>query len=310
MTTQIDLSELKTFADWCRVKDRLPAEAKRTVEALLELVEWNYVWSWMPTQVMTALKNEIKERIFSACKELGLSDYYNEFPLKDVKSLLPDDLRTDLESESSERIFLACTKLRFQNFFDGSSYSYGYSYQLTDLRPLASFTQLTSLNLNGCYYHDGYGRNYSYGKLSDISILANFTHLTELDLGQNSITDLSPLAALTELRVLDLSDNPITDLSPLSTLKNLTDLKLDGNHLTEQTDFSPLLALTQLQSLDLSRNLIGDRSLETIAQITTLKNLDVSYNRITDISPLTTLPNLIHLNSQCAWDIGKDTTHP
>ncbi len=304
MTIQVDLSELKTFADWCRVKDRLPAEAKRTVEALLELVEWNYVWSWMPTQVMTALKNEIKERIFSACEELGLSDYYNEFPLKDVKSLLPDDLRTDLESESSERIFLACTKLRLQNFFDGSSYSYGYSYQLTDLRPLASFTQLTSLNLNGCSDHtpDGYERSYSYGKLSDIGILANFTHLTELDLGQNSITDLSPLAALTELRVLDLSDNPITDLSPLSTLKNLTDLKLDGNHLTQQTDFSPLLALTQLQSLDLSRNLIGDRSLETIAQLTTLKNLDVSYNRITDISPLTTLPNLIHLNSRCAWD--------
>lgn len=304
MTIQVDLSELKTFADWCRVKDRLPAEAKRTVEALLELVEWNYVWSWMPTQVMTALKNEIKERIFSACKELGLSDYYNEFPLKDVKSLLPDDLRTDLESESSERIFLACTKLRLQNFFDGSSYSYGHSYQLTDLRPLASFTQLTSLNLNGCYMEFG-GRNCSHGKLSDISILANFTHLTELDLGQNSITDLSPLAALTELRVLDLSDNPITDLSPLSTLKNLTDLRLDGNSLTNQTDFSPLLALTQLQSLDLSRNWIGDRSLETIAQLTTLKNLDVSYNRITDISPLTTLPNLIHLNSRCAWDSGK-----
>lgn len=301
MTTQIDLSELKTFADWCRVKDRLPAEAKRTVEALIELVEWNYVWSWMPIQVMTALKSEIKERIFLACKELGLSDYYYEFPLEDVRNLIPDDLRTDLESESLERIFLACTKLSLQSV-DWSSW--GYSYQLTDLRPLASFTQLTSLNLNGCYMEFG-GRNCSCGKLSDISILANFTHLSELDLGQNSITDLSPLAALTELRMLDLSDNPFIDLSPLSTLKNLTDLELDGNHLTEQTDFSPLLALSQLQSLDLSRNWIGDRSLETIARLTTLTNLDVSYNRITDISPLTTLPNLIHLNSLRAWDIDK-----
>ena len=306
MTIQVDLSELKTFADWCRVKDRLPAEAKRTVEALLELVEWNYVWSWMPTQVMTALKNEIKERIFLACKELYLSDYYDEFPLEDVRSLIPDDLRTDIERESSERIFLACTKLSLQSV-DWSSW--GYSYQLTDLRPLASFTQLTSLNLNGCYMEFG-GRNCSHGKLSDISILANFTHLTELDLGQNSITDMSPLAALTELRVLDISDNPIIDLSPLSTLKNLTNLRLDGSHLTQQTDFSLLLALTQLQSLDLSRNWIGDRSLETIAQLTTLKNLDVSYNRITDISPLTTLPNLIHLSSQCGWDIGKGTTPP
>ena len=124
------------------------------------------------------------------------------------------------------------------------------------------------------------GESYSYSKLSDISILANFTNLTELDLGQNSITDLIPLAALTELRVLDLSDNPITDLSPLSTLKNLTDLQLDGLHLTDETDFSPLLALTQLQSLDLSRNWIGDRSLETIAKLTTLERLNISYNHI------------------------------
>lgn len=297
MNTQLNLAELTTFADWFRAKDSLPPEAKRTVEALLELIEWNYVWSWMPIQVMTALKSEIKERILLACKELGLSDYYDEFPLQEVKSLLPGTLRTNLDSDSSERIFLACTKLSLQSFFCGSFYSYGYSYQLTDLRPLASFTQLISLDLNGWK-----SENNSYGKLSDISILANFTNLTELELGQNSITDLSPVTALTELRVLDLSDNPVTDLYPLSALKNLTDLRLDGCQLTEEIDFSSLLALTQLQSLDLSRNLIGDRSLETIAQLTTLKNLDVSYNQITDISALTTLPNLIHLNSRCAWD--------
>jgi hypothetical protein len=297
-----NLSELTSFADWYRAKERLPTEAKRTVEALLELVELGYVWSWMPDDVRTALECEIKKRTFSACTELGLSDYYNEFSLEDVWSLIPDEVRTALECEIKERILLACTKLSLHKYCE-----YGYSYQLTDLRPLASFTQLTSLDFNGCSNDnpDGYGRGYSYGKLSDISILANFTNLTELDLGQNSITDLSPLAALSELRVLDLSDNPITDLSPLSTLKNLTDLQLDGTHLTEQTDFSPLLALTQLQSLDLSRNWIGDRSLETIARLTTLKNLNVSYNLITDISSLTTLPKLIHLDSRYAWDYDK-----
>lgn len=156
MIHQLDCSMFTRFAEWCRAKDSLPSEAKRTVEALLELIEWNYVWNWMPTQVMRALKSEIKERIFLACKELGLSDYYDEFPLKDVLSLLPDDLRTDIESESSERIFLACTKLSLQSFFCGSSNSYGYSYQLTDLRPLASFTQLTSLYLNGYYVNSDY----------------------------------------------------------------------------------------------------------------------------------------------------------
>lgn len=301
MTIQRNLSELTTFTDWYRAKDRLPTEAKRTVEALLELVELGYVWSWMPDDVRTALECEIKERTFSACTKLGLSDYYDEFSLEDVWSLIPNEVRTALECEIKKRILLACTKLSLHKYCDR-----GYSYQLTELRPLATFTQLTSLDHNGCYMDlDGYGRNRSYGKLSDISILANFTNLTELDLGGNSITDLSPLAALRELRVLDLSDNRITDLSPLCALKNLTALKLDGNQLTEQTDFSPLLALTQLQSLDLSRNWIGDRVVETIARLTTLKNLDVSYNQITYISPLTTLPNLMRLNSVCAWDIDK-----
>ncbi len=100
MTDQLDLSELKTFADWCRAKDRLPSEAKRTVEALLEKIEWDeseYEWDWSPDS----------------------GDF-----------------------ELAERHFLADTELSLRDFC-------GYSYQLTDLRPLASFTHLTSLDLNG-----------------------------------------------------------------------------------------------------------------------------------------------------------------
>ncbi|MFB2875751.1 hypothetical protein [Floridanema aerugineum] len=45
MTNQLNCAMFTRFADCCRTKDSLPAEAKRTVEALLELIEWNYVWS-------------------------------------------------------------------------------------------------------------------------------------------------------------------------------------------------------------------------------------------------------------------------
>lgn len=195
--------------------------------------------------------------------------------------------------ETAECIFLSNQELSLRDCS-------GYSFQLTDLRPLASFTHLTSLDLNG----DAKGCERS--KLSDISLLSTFTNLTELDLSGNSITNLSPLTTLTELRELDLSRNFITDLTPLSALKNLTYLRLCGDHahqLTESIDFSPLLALTQLKCLDLSSNKITDRALETIAQLTTLESLYIGYNRITDISPLASLPNLTHLKTN-----GNDIT--
>ena len=69
MTNQLDSLTFTRFIDWYRAKDSLPAEAKRTVEALVELVELGYVWSWMPTNVRTALECEIKERILLACTE-------------------------------------------------------------------------------------------------------------------------------------------------------------------------------------------------------------------------------------------------
>jgi internalin A len=80
------------------------------------------------------------------------------------------------------------------------------------------------------------------------------------------------------LTELDLSQNFITDLTPLKAFKNLTSLRLSSNDLTDEIDFSPLLALTKLTHLSLDGNKITDRVLETIAELTTLKNLDISDN--------------------------------
>ncbi|MBE9226377.1 leucine-rich repeat domain-containing protein [Phormidium sp. LEGE 05292] len=289
MNDELDCSMFTRFTDWCRAKDSLPPEAKRTVEALKETIELGYLLNWTPGEVETEEQRVVTESIFLACTELGLRDYYDEFPLAEVWSLIPDEVRTELEIEITESILLASTKLDLSDIC-------GYSFQLTDLRPLASFTHLTSLDLRGAF------KDQDRSKLSDISILSTFTNLTELNLSSNSITDLSPLSTLTELRELNLSRNFITDLTPLKALKNLTVLSLSGDfgdrayRLTESIDLSPLLALTQLKDLDLSSNEISDRSLETIAQLTTLERLWISYNRITDISPLATLQNLKYLS--------------
>ncbi|MEX0268938.1 leucine-rich repeat domain-containing protein [Leptolyngbyaceae cyanobacterium UHCC 1019] len=320
MTNQNDLSKLKTFADWCRAIDRLPAEAKRTVEALKDTIELGYLLNWEQGEPVESYNAVVIECVSSACTKLDLSDYYKSFTLSDVWDLLPDEVRTDLEAEITERIILASTKLSLRDCG-------GYSYQITDLRPLVCFTHLTSLDIKG-NAKDWADRS----KLSDISVLSTLTNLTELDLsgnsiidlsplaaltqltkldlsgstyiggipniGGNSIIDLSPLAALTELRELNLSRSFVTDLSSLKALKNSTQLELSGDRdhqLTEVIDLSPLLALTQLKSLDLSSNKLTDRALETIAQLTSLERLYIDDNQITDISPLVSLPNLTNL---------------
>ncbi len=79
------------------------------------------------------------------------------------------------------------------------------------MRRLGTLTNLTSLDLSGCY------------NISDLTPLSNLTNLTELTLGDcDNISDLLPLSNLTNLTYLYLygCDN-ISDLTPLSNLTNL-----------------------------------------------------------------------------------------
>ncbi|ETD05692.1 hypothetical protein N568_0101065 [Lactococcus garvieae TRF1] len=101
--------------------------------------------------------------------------------------------------------------------------------------------------------------------ISDISILNKMMNLTQLTLAKNDITDITPLAGL-PLDRLELSYNKISDISALEKLPKLN----------------------EMQALHLRNNEISD--------VSALKNfnwkngsnqsLDVSYNHILDISPI------------------------
>jgi internalin A len=176
---EIDFNTLKynlgnSFEEWCLQRIGLSAEARKTVEVLLE--------------------------------EAGTSDC--ELAAKNLSS------RTGLS--------LSIT-------------------QITDIRPLAGFTNLTTLVLSG-------------NQIKDISPLAGLTNLTVLYLSGNQIIDVSLLAGLTKLTVLSLSDNQIADISPLAGLTNLTELSLEENQIT---DISPLAGLTNLYELDFAGNPIA-----------------------------------------------------
>ena len=74
-------------------------------------------------------------------------------------------------------------------------------------------------------------------EISDLKPLESFTKLKELDLGWNKISDLKPLKSLTNLTVLKLHDNQISDIKPLESLTNLKRLNLHTNKII---DIQPL----------------------------------------------------------------------
>lgn len=156
---------------------------------------------------------------------------------------------------------------------------------VNDLTGLERFENLTSIDINYTATKNGY---------SDLAPLANLTKLTSLTLRNASVSDLSPLANLTNLRTLTLSDQEISDLSGLPNMPGATSVVLTGNKIT---DVTPLLSkqfgASTLTTLNVSDNRITDISalaplgagtnrLGTVAGTTA--GLLMSGNRITDFS--------------------------
>ncbi len=142
-------------------------------------------------------------------------------------------------------------------------------------------------------------------KIRDLTSLKAFTGLVGLKLDNNAIDDVTPLAALPNLRELSLLGNPLagyealgqlTGLEALSfelrmrplpflaQLPRLRTLRIDGCRELS----ADLPALTQLQEFVSRGGELSDISL--LAQLPLLNTIDLSYNLITDVSPLKDLP--------------------
>ena len=187
------------------------------------------------------------------------------------------------------------------------------SHSISDISPVASLTNLTSLGLGGNPISDispvagltnltslGLGHN----QISDISPVADLTNLTSLGLGHNQISDISPVAGLTNLTSLGLGHNQISDISPVAGLTNLTSLYLRGNPIS---DISPVAGLTNLIELYLGENSISD--ITAVAGLTNLIELDLQDNFISDITAVSGLTNLtkLYLDSNFISDISAVT---
>jgi len=139
------------------------------------------------------------------------------------------------------------------------------------------------------------------GKSEGPLLKSDVERLTKLDAIKRNITDLRGIEHCTKLPELWLYDNQINDLSPLKGLTNLQWLFLHTNQIS---DISPLANLTNIRGLYLDDNLITNISILSV-----LKNigdwsgwmkvengvgihLGLSYNQISDISPLVNNPGI------------------
>lgn len=181
-------------------------------------------------------------------------------------------------------------------------------HQLTQLD--ISNNQISSLDpINELVYLEYL--NASSNHLSAISAV-DFPALISLDLSHNWLSDLTGVENYKALTSLNISDNRVSDLTPVSKLKNLSELWMSNN---TPTNVKKLSALKNLVMLDISGcglaslSVVNDfpslssllANYNEIASLSTFKKqvqeLQINYNPLVDLSPLTTQTELFALEA-------------
>lgn len=142
-------------------------------------------------------------------------------------------------------------------------------------------------------------------RVRDLSSLRFFPNLAGIRLDNNLVSDVSVLSELPNLRELWLLDNPLDNLEPLGSLTGLVKLGFSAR----MQDVGFIGSLTELEELridgcrELPRELTGLKKLKVfcslggelsdislLSQIPTLSAVDLSWNLVTDLTPLANLP--------------------
>ena len=137
-------------------------------------------------------------------------------------------------------------------------------------------------------------------RIKDLTGLEHATQLTVFKMYHLATTDLTALAGLTKLEQVSItspgSEFPrITNLSPF---KRLTNLKILHLYNIDST-FAPLTGLTKVEDLALFAAEIDDNDLALLVpmlvRMKNLRELDLGFNAIQDVTPLAALVNLKRL---------------
>ncbi len=147
--------------------------------------------------------------------------------------------------------------------------------------------------------------NYPKGTISSHQI----DEITILNIPYANIEYLDGIEAFSALRILNLEGNKVKDLSPLQTLNHLETLILQDNEITdlEAINLDSLKDLVSLRELNLRHNVLRPNEQESsneyrisdislLTEFTQLEKLILRDNHIQDISPLSSLTNLLYLD--------------
>lgn len=151
--------------------------------------------------------------------------------------------------------------------------------QISDISSFKTLTKLQSIDAN-------------YNSISSLKGIGNLKRLDQLTMTNNQLTDVSALTSdvLGPLRKLYLNNNPnIKAISKFG--KNLINLKEINLADTGISNIDFLTPIINLESLVLDNNL-EIPSLAPISNITSLKNLHVSNNNISDLNGITELTKI------------------
>lgn len=183
--------DFDSFQKWCENRENISAEAKRTVEAIVNSSD---------------IYDSIPDISKSNCKEIGDA-------LSKQKKLIILDYR-DLEDLRPLSTLINLEELSLYGEYNSRG-GRKKSYKM-DPFPISKLINLKSLSMTSL-------------NIENISSLKKLTKLESLSLPRNNISDISPLLPLKRLKDLSLQNNLIQDFRPLSRLVNLEELRIWGN---------------------------------------------------------------------------------
>ena len=155
------------------------------------------------------------------------------------------------------------------------------AHNLTDISLLASYPQLTVLNLS----HN------TLAAANTAATLSHLPHLTTLTLDHCGLHSFALSAPLSSLLTLSLSHNRLSELPSLALSPFVSSLDVSYNAFTSLT----LSSLRYLQSLDASHNDILYLTADSLPSAA-LSHLRLSHNRLFTLTHVVPLPSLLTLD--------------